>query len=114
MGGAIYGMIIVLLSHRTDRAASAEPSLLELCRDALEEDESQSTENTEIIYSNTDRTDLTDLWGPAKWRKTQKFESQSDWRKEKAHTDLTDKDRSKGLGQRSKGYGVIHYSRLAL
>ena len=29
-------------------------------------------------------------------------------------TDLTDKDRSKGLGQRSKGYGVIHYSRLAL
>ena len=84
MGGAIYGMIIVLLSHRTDRAASAEPSLLELCRDALEEDESQSTENTEIIYSNTDRTDP------------------------------TDKDRSKGLGQRSKGYGVIHYSRLAL
>ena len=59
------GTIIVLSSHRTDRAASAEPSLLELCRDALEEDESQSTENTEIINSHTDRTDLTDLWGPA-------------------------------------------------
>ena len=55
-------MIIVLLSHGTDRAASAEPSLLELCRDALEEDESQSTESTEIINSHTD---LTDLWGPA-------------------------------------------------
>ena len=47
-------MINVLSSHRTDRAASAEPSLLELCRDALEEDESQSTEPTEIINSHTD------------------------------------------------------------
>ena len=30
----------------------------------MEEDNSQSTENTEIIYSNTDRTDLTDFYIP--------------------------------------------------
>ena len=39
------------MSRRTDRAASAKPSMLEFCRVVMEEDESQIAEITEILVS---------------------------------------------------------------
>ena len=62
------------MSHGTDGAARAVPNLLEQCRVVTEEDDSQSTESTEIFKhmqkylshtDDTDDTDLTDLvWFP--------------------------------------------------